>query len=70
VGALPGAAADARRLSRFPQADGCSALRGLRHRVKRIGAGDPSNGAGDSFAVKVRRLGGRGKVAAVPAGQI
>ena len=42
---------------RFPQADGCSALRGLRHRVKPIGAGDPSNGADDSFAVKARRLG-------------
>jgi hypothetical protein len=29
----------------------------LRHRASQINAGDPSNGADDSFAVKVRRLG-------------
>jgi hypothetical protein len=30
---------------------------GLRHRASAISAGDPSNGADDSFAVEARRLG-------------
>ena len=47
-----GRATDAGRMAPPRWVCGCSPLRGLRHRARSISAGDPSNGAEDSFTAQ------------------
>lgn len=56
-GALPGAAADAGRLSPLPVGRWLLAVTRVPGTAPADQCGDPSNGADDYFAVKARRLG-------------